>query len=506
MSERVQTPGMKAVAVRGGLIVASSQMVKIVTQAVSVVVLSRLLDPSDFGLVAAVAPVTAFAAMVQGLGLQQAVIRHHNLPPEQLSRIFWLSVGVSLLCASLVAIAAPGLAAFYQSPQLRLLTVAAAVPLLVASVASLPQAMLSRDLRFGTLAAIDCTGAVLGLVAAVLIGLLGGGYWSLLGGTLAANTVALVGCWRAARWRPGWPARRLPDRALLGFGANLSGFTLVNFFARNLDNVLIGRFAGAAALGFYERAYTLMLFPLQTVNGPISGVMVPLLSRIEADKPQLRAVYLQTVGQIVLLSVPGLAAATAASADVIGFLFGPKWAESAPIFAWLGLAGLVQPLGNSTGWLFIAQGQTGAMFRWGIYAAVTTIVAFAIGLHWGAVGIAAAYAISEYAVRTPVSYWYLGRIGPVRMRDFVVVQAPLLVAAALTILAYHALIAGAWGLHGLPAILTTVAVSYALALAAVRLAPGGRQRLHESLDLLRHVLRMLPFRTAAGALTPRPKG
>jgi PST family polysaccharide transporter len=441
--------------------------------------------------------------MVQGLGLQQAVIRQRDLPQEQLSRIFWLSVAVSLFCAALVAASAPGLAAFYREPALRWLTVAAAVPLLVASIASLPQAVLSRELRFGALAAIDGTGAVTGLLTALALAWLGARYWSLLGGTLAANLIGLLGCWRASGWRPGRPRTRLPDGHLLRFGANLSGFTLVNFFARNLDNVLIGRVAGAASLGFYDRAYTLMLFPLQTINGPISGVMVPLLSRIEADKQQLRAVYLRTVGQIVLISVPGLAAATAASSDVIALLFGPKWAESAPIFAWLGLAGLVQPLGNSTGWLFIAQGRTGAMFKWGIYAALTTIAAFIIGLHWGAVGVAAAYAISEYALRTPVSYWYLGRIGPVRAVDLVRVQAPSMLAAGLTIAAYHVLIAGAWGLQGVPAIAATVLLSYALSFTAAGLAPGGRQRLHESLDLLRHVLRLLPFAGPAGAPTPK---
>jgi O-antigen/teichoic acid export membrane protein len=497
--ERMSGQGMKALAVRGGLIIAFSQAARIGTQTVSVVLLSRLLSPTDFGLVASVAPFTAFAMMMQGLGLQQAVIRHKDMARDQLHRIFWLTTAISLAFAAVIVLASPALAAFYRQPALRDLAIVATLPLVVTSIGSIPAAILTRDLRFGTQAIIDCASAVLGLATAVAVAFAGGRYWSLPLGTLATSLTGLVGSWRATRFEPGWPLWALPQRELLTFGANLSGFTLVNFFARNLDKVLLGRVWGAAELGFYDRAYTLMMFPLQTINGPVAGVMIPLLSRIEADKPQLRAVYLRTVGQILLISLPGMAALTATADDVITLLFGGKWAETASIFAWLGLAGMLQPMGNSTGWLFIVQGRTDAMFRWGIYASLTTIAAFMVGLHWGAVGIACAYALSEWVLRSPVSYWYLGRIGPVRTSDFWLLQTPLFLAGAVTWLIHRTLLAGS--LHGLAAIAVTTALSYALALLAVRVAPGGRERLAESLDLLGQILRLL---LAGGRLRGAP--
>lgn len=484
-------PSMKALAVRGGLIIAMSQVVRIATQTISVVLLSRLLNPTDFGLVAAVAPFTSFAMMMQGLGLQQAVIRQKDMAQEQVRRIFWLTTGISLTFAAVIIVGSPALAAFYRQPELRDLAIVATIPLVLASASSIQGAILQRDLRFGTQALIECSAAVVGLGTACAIALLGGRYWSLVGGTIAGSLVSFTGSSWASGLRPGLPDWRLPQRRLLSFGANLSGFTLVNFFARNLDKILLGRFWGAAELGFYDRGYTLMVFPLQTINGPIAGVMIPLLSRIEADKKQLRAVYLRTVGQMLLIALPGMAALTATADDVIAVLFGAKWAETAAIFAWLGLAGMLQPMGNSTGWLYIVQGRTDAMFRWGIYASVTTILAFLAGLHWGAVGIAAGYTISEWVLRTPVSYWYLGRVGPVRMADFWRIQAPLFLAGAVTWMLHRALIGGVWGLHGLAAIAATVVLSYALALISVRVAPGGRERLAESLDLLGHILRLV---------------
>lgn len=481
--------GLKSIALRGGVAVGLSQAVQMAMRLVSVVALSRLLVPADFGLMAALAPLIAFVALVQGLGMQQAVIRHQALAPVQLSRIFWLTSAASLLCAALVAASAPLVAGFYRDPRLVWLTVAAAVPLVLSSLASLPVGVLNRELRFSTVAAIDAGAAVAGVLCAVIAALLGAGYWALLVATFAANATSLLASWCAARFRPGRPDFTLPDRALLGFGANLSGFSLVNFFSRNLDNILIGRVWGPVQLGFYDRAYMLLLFPLQAVMQPIGAVMLPLLSRIETDKVQLRDVYLRTIFQVMLLIVPGMAALACASDDVIAVLFGPAWAETAPIFALLGWAGLLQPLGSSTGWLFVCQGRTREMFRWGIYGAVTTVIGFFAGLPWGAVGVAAAYTLGDYLVRSPVLYWVMGRVGPVRMRDMLVLQMPFVIAGAATKGVHDLVLRDGLGLTRVAMIAASVAVAYALALAAQALVPAGRRHLAETTELLGRLAR-----------------
>ena len=485
-------PGMKSIAIRGGLAVGLSQAVQIAVRLVSVVALSRLLQPGDFGLMAALAPVISFTALVQGLGLQQAVVRHWDLPAEQLNRIFWLMLAVSLACASLVAASAPAVAAFYRDERMLRLTQVAAVPLVLASLASVPSALLSRGLRFGTVASIDAAATLAGLLAALPAACLGAGYWSILAATFAGGTVNLLASWAASGWVPAPPSLRLPDRALLDFGANLSGFSVVNFFSRNLDNILIGRVWGPIALGFYDRAYTLMLFPLQTIMAPIGGIMVPLLSRIATDKPQLRSVYLRSTGLIVLLIVPGMAALASASDDVIGVLFGPHWAPAAPIFALLGWAGLVQPIGSSTGWLYVSQGRTREMFYWGLFGAGTTVASFIIGLPWGAVGVAAAYTVSEYLVRLPAMYWVIAKVGPVTAADLAMLQFPLLAAAAVTKLIHDLLLRPGFGLSGMAMIACTVLLSYALAAVSQVLFAAGRTRLAEALDLSARAARLRP--------------
>lgn len=409
------------VALRGSIVTGISQVVKIGLQFVSVVVLARLLVPEDFGLIASVGPIVAFVALFQNLGLQQAVVQRPEMSDAELNRMFWIMAAVGLACTVAVVLVSPAVAWFYGDPRMRDITIAAGLPLLLGSISGLPLSLLNRHLRFGRLAAIDVANALFGFLAAAVAAWCGLGYWSLLIGSAASAAVSLAAAWWWSRWTPGRPDFAI-DRDIMSFGANLTGFNLGNFFARNLDNILIGRYSGAVELGFYDRAYKLLLFPIQNIITPLSRVMIPLLSRIQDDKPRFRDLYLQTLWVLAFVTIPGVAALICTSEQVVDILFGAKWQAVTPIFVWLGLAGLVQSVSNTTGWVFICQGETRTMFRWGVYASATTIAAFIVGLPWGATGVAAAYAISGYLLRIPVLAVLMQRTGPVSAYDFLLPQ------------------------------------------------------------------------------------
>ncbi|MGO4837813.1 oligosaccharide flippase family protein, partial [Rhizobiaceae sp. 2RAB30] len=244
---------------------------------------------------------------------------------------------VGLCCSLVVAALAPAVAVFYGDPRMTGIALAAAAPLLLGSLAALPLALMNRRLKFGQLALNDVITAVAGLVATIAAALAGLGYWSLVIGPAVSALVALAAAWRVARWRPDKPSFRI-DREILSFGANLTGFNLVNFFARNLDTILIGKFSGATELGYYDRAYKLMLFPLQNISQPLTRLMIPLMSRIQDDKPRFRSIYMDTNWLLAAVTAPGIAALTMTSTQVVGLLFGERWLAVAPIFAWLGIA------------------------------------------------------------------------------------------------------------------------------------------------------------------------
>ena len=461
-------------AARSVAVLGASQAVKIVTQFASVILLSRLLSPEDFGVVASIAPVIAFIGIFQDFGMQQAIVQRPTVSNADLTSIFWITLMIGGALTAVMMALSPAAVWFYDDERLFWVTIAAAAPLLVYSLLIVPNALLNRRGKFAVLAMNDVIVSAVGLGTALIAALAGLRYWALVLSTIVTVLASAVWMFWQARWSPGRPARVWPDRSMLHFGKNLTGFTMVNYFARNVDNMLIGHAWGGIELGYYDRAYKLLLLPLQNIGMPVARVMIPLLCRIESDKPRLRRTYLRAATQVALVTVPGMAAIVATAPEVIHLVFGERWMAVVPIFFWLGLAGLIQPLTNTTGWIFICQARTQSLFRLGAWSAATTIMSFLVGLHWGAVGVAAAYTLTEYVVRLPLNYWWIGRVGPVTATDLFGIQAPLLAAAFFTWLMAHSLHVVTPDLNGPVLIFTTIAIAYIVSAAAACVVETGR--------------------------------
>ncbi|MGC4025517.1 MAG: lipopolysaccharide biosynthesis protein [Mesorhizobium sp.] len=417
---------------RGAVVTALAQGARVVLQIVSVVVLARLLSPRDFGVVAMCAPVLAFVGLFQDLGLSQATIQKSDIRHEEVNVLFWINVGVSIVLACMLASIGPLVASFYGEPGVAALVVAFGLQIMVCGLGAQHLALLTRRMQFTRLAVIDVGSGVVSLVVSIAWTFIDNSYWALFAGTLAGTVFATVGYWISSRWRPGKPAKVDGISGLINFGAGITGFNFANFFARNLDNILIGKYWGEMQLGLYDRAYKLLLFPLGQITNPLSKVMIPALSRLQDEPDRYRSAYLRVLPLILLLALPGVAFATAMSGVLVPFVLGEQWQHSADIFFALGFAGLLQPLNNPAGWLFISQGRSSDFMRWGIITAATSVLAFVIGLPYGAVGVAVAYAISEY-LRTPFLWLYIGKMGPLRAGHIFRVAMPFVLGAHLAL-------------------------------------------------------------------------
>ena len=139
-------------------------------------------------------------------------------------------------------------------------------------------------MRFRALAFIDLTAFCVASVVALGAAWLGAGYWAIVTHQVVTSLMSMALAWSVTRWLPSRPSRVEGAREMLRFGGNLTGFNLVNFFARNLDNVLIGRFNGEVSLGLYDRAYKLLLLPLNQITTPLARVALPLLAKLRGDE------------------------------------------------------------------------------------------------------------------------------------------------------------------------------------------------------------------------------
>ncbi len=461
---------------------ALAQAVLLATQVGSVVVLSRLLDPGDFGLMAMVVPLVALVGMVQDFGLLQATVQRPGISRPEVSFLFWVNILASLMLAGLLFLSAPLVAAFYGDARVGPLVAALAVVVVTSGAAAQHGAILQRRMRFGRVAAISATGAVAAFVVAVVWAQVQPDHWALYAGMVAGTAVPTVLTWISAGWLPGRPRLVSGWRGLLGFGAGVTGFNLTNFITHNADNVLIGRVWGGVELGLYDRSYKLLLFPLSQISNPLARVMIPGLSRLVAEPHRYRSAYLRVQRLVLLVSLPGIAAATALADRLIPLALGPQWAAAAPIFQALGFAGLLQMLNSPAGWLFISQGRARDYLVAGIAIAVLSVGAYVVGLGHGALGVAVALSVAQY-VKTPLLWLWLCRSGPVAVGDVLRSAGPLLIGG-------HVAVGVVWAVADrLPegavgAILLGAGLAYAVTAAVAALFPEGRATLAEATGLI----------------------
>jgi PST family polysaccharide transporter len=385
---------------------------------VATAVLARLVAPEEFGLVAMAAVFTGFAAIFVDAGLSSALVHEPRLTEAHRRSAFTITVSAGLALGLLLAAAAPLIARFYGEPRLAGVVAVLALAFPLAGLASVPAALGQRTMSFRRLSMIELAGVLLGYAAAIVAAAAGLGVWSLVVLTLTQAVVRAVALWLTDDWRP----RVGLDRAALGtltrFGNPLVGASTVNYWMRNADNLLVGRFAGAVQLGYYTRAYALMLLPLTQVTWLAGRVMLPALTRIRDDVARMREAYLRATSLIGFVTLPAMTLLFVLAEPLVLVLLGPDWTSVVTLFRILCGVGVLQSVTSSSGWVLQALGRTDWMFRWSLVNGTITVTAFAIGVHWGATGVAAAYAIRT-ALVAPVALALPGRLLRYRPADVV---------------------------------------------------------------------------------------
>src|SRR5439155_15010723 len=238
-------------------------------QLASTAVLGRLLVPADFGLMGMVAPLLTFFVIFRDLGLSSVAIQRSSLSSLDTTNLFWINLGAGCILAVVVAALGPASAAFFNDDRLTFVVVLLSATFIVNGASAQYFASLQRNFRILRLGFIDVTATALGIASGVSAAWSGLGHWSLAIVPIVTQSVSLILAVANSNWQPGRPHF---DRQVLGMlhtGAGFAGFNIFNFLSRNLDNILVGRFLGETALGYYSRAYNLMLVPLSQVTNPL---------------------------------------------------------------------------------------------------------------------------------------------------------------------------------------------------------------------------------------------
>lgn len=434
--EIVVSTSLAGRAVSGVLWSAASRMGQQLVQFGTSVVLARLLVPRDFGLVAQVIVFTSFAWILVDFGFSAALIQREKLEERHVSSAFWLNVGVGLLLTAVAVGASPGVAAFYHEPRLRNLTMGLAFSFGLGSLGVVQGTLLERNLNFRRLASITIAATVVGGVAGITAALSGLGAWSIVIEGLVVTALRSAILWVASDWRPRQSVDMTAVRELWGFSANLAAFNSVNFWARNADNLLIGRFVSPASLGIYSRAYSVMMIPLNQVTSTITVAMYPALARLQSDRERLRDAYLRLVSIVAFVSFPLATGLFVAARPFVLTLYGDRWVGVIRVLQILCVPLLLQCVGSTVGLIYQTSGRTDWLFRWGCAASATVVVSFAIGIHWGITGVATGYAVASI-VLFYFNFAIPGKLIGLRFGDVMrTVWGPFIIATVMAVVAW----------------------------------------------------------------------
>jgi O-antigen/teichoic acid export membrane protein len=468
---------------RGGAVTIVTQGLKFLIGIIGTMILARLLTPQDYGLIGMVAVIIGFVSIFKDLGLSSATIQRAEINTVQISTLFWINVALSIAVMLVCVAIAPLVAMFYHESRLLMITLAYGFGFLLGGLAVQHEALLRRQMRFTALAGAEVAALIASVATAVILAWKGAGYWALVMSQLSLGAVYLIAMWTLCSWRPGWPSRNAGVRSMLVFGGNLTGFSIINFFARNVDNLLIGKIWGSQQLGLYAKAYQLLLLPIDQVNSPITAVAVPALSRLADDPERYRQAYMRIVQKVAIITMPGVALMIGTSDWIVRVVLGPQWMDAAWIFSVLGIAGLIQPIANTTGWLFVTQGRTNDMFRIGMIGGPITIAAIIIGLPWGARGVATSYVIAQICL-TNVLFWFVGRRGPVRTQDLYRTIGPFAAASVSAVFACLAFRYWRGEMNPVVGIMICLMITVVTAVSVLWLLPTGRSAVRDALRSL----------------------
>jgi O-antigen/teichoic acid export membrane protein len=407
---------LKRAAARGVAWKVGVQVVEQVTRLVLLLLLARLLTPEDFGIASIVMAFAIFVPLFADLGLGAALIQAPKLTEVDRSTVFWTSLPLGLGFMTLGILLSWPLASIFGEPELQPLFAAFSVCFLLASLTSVPSALLIRAMHFRALGIRVLAGTLVGAVVAVGLALGGFGPWAIVGGEIANRVISLVTIWLQSHWRPMRMFSRAKLRAQFAYGGTLFGAFLLLQFSQTVQTLMVGRFLGPTALGRLTVSQTLVYLPFNRIAGPIEEVMFPAFSRMQTEPARILAALNRVNQVIAAIAFPMLTGLAILSPEFTAVVLGPKWAGTEEVIRLLCIAGMALALQRVNFSVLSARGYTRLLMWVGVGALVSTTVAILVAYPFGLNATVAAVAVQTLALQAVIMTVTAGSI-EARFRD-----------------------------------------------------------------------------------------
>lgn len=381
--------------------------------------LARILVPEDYGVVAITSVFTIFFGLLADMGLGAGIIQNKELSRDDIGSIFAFSLRLGLgLMGAFVLLSFP-MAYFYGNQALVPVGMLLSFQLFFTTLNIVPNALLLKRKEFKKVALRTLCACLVSGTVGIGLALLGLKYFALVG--QAILDAAFLFGWNYLSTRP--PMARRPRRESLdkirSYSGYLFGFSLINYFARNLDNLLIGKVMGNAQLGYYDKSYKLMLYPVNNLTHVITPVLHPILSEHQNDKAYIYGKYLQVVKLLSLLGAFITPFFYFASEEIIRLLYGEQWLAAIPCLRWMSIAMWAQMILSSSGTIFQSLGDTRRLLWSGSMNAILVVGFIIAGLAEGSIEAVARNVSMAYNLQFAATFYILVHLSfGFRTRDF----------------------------------------------------------------------------------------
>lgn len=326
------------------------------------VILARMLNPYDYGLIAMQGIFFAISGAFIDFGLEGALIQKKECDKTDLNTAFLFSLTMALSMYVLLFFGAPMIAEFYHAPILGKMLRFSALVLIFNSLGIAPKALLQRQLRFKELAVASTTISLFAGVVALFMAYHGYAYWSLIGQSLLGAALMTGVCSIYARWLPSWHYSMESFRHLVAFGLPMLFTSLVHAVYNNIYSLVVGRFYTARQLGLYERANNYSGYVSFSLSDLSMRALYPLLSRAQDDLAQLKISALRILHASAFIAIPINVFLMVKAEDIICIFLTEKWLEMAPLMQILCISSLAYVVSNLHFNLFKAIGRTNILF------------------------------------------------------------------------------------------------------------------------------------------------
>ena len=379
----------------------------IVVQILVSAILARLLSPDDFGVIALVTVTIGFFSIFSNIGLGTAVVQNRTLTKYDLDHIYSFTVYLGIILSSLFFCSSWWIAGYYHNQDLVLLCQIMSFNLFISSITTVPTSLLSKNKRFKFIAYRTLIIQIISAVISILMAFGGCGYFSLLVSPILGGLVTYIINYIEYPQTFYFKIDLSSIRKVANYSFFQFMFSTSNYFARNLDNLIIGKSIGLNSLGYYQKSYQLMTLPVSNLTHVVTPVLHPVFAEYQDDLRFICEKYTKVVHMLAFAGFPISVILFFCAEELITIVYGSQWAPSIPVFKILSMTIWCQVTGSSIGAVFQVTGKTKSLFYIGVANTITTILGFIVAaLYFKTIeSMAIAWMVTSYI--NNYTWWYV---------------------------------------------------------------------------------------------------